>query len=223
MLGAVDNVNQTICGVDIAGYGSTARTWLDYAALRDGMYASVRHAFVLAGIPWDDCYSESTGDGLLVLAPATVPKGAFAGPLLNALATALREYNESRQEADRVRLRLVLHAGEITRDRHGPIGRAIIHARRLLDAEPLKDALATSPGPLAVIVSDWFYTEVVWQRTEYAPRAYRRVEVEVKETSSVGWVRLPDLDPPTGSPFVPQPRWREGLVVLGRRVRRLVE
>lgn len=204
----VDNVNQTIFGVDIAGYGSTARTWSDYAALREGMYTCVGRAFALAGIPVDDCYWESTGDGLLVLAPTTIPRGVFASTLLSALTTALHEHNESRRETERVRLRLVLHAGEITRDVHGPIGRAIIHARRLLDAEPLREVLANSPGHLAVIVSDWFYTEVVWQRPEYAPRAYRRVGVNVKETSSVGWLRLPERDLPAETAAVWPLKWR---------------
>ena len=48
---------------------------------------------------------------------------------------------------------------------------------------------------LAVIVSSWFFEGVVRRSTADAA-AYRRVEVDVKETTTTGWICLPDhLDP----------------------------
>jgi hypothetical protein len=41
-----------------------------------------------------------------------------------------------------------------------------------------------------MIVSGWFYSEVVRHRPEYEPGGYRRVRVVVKETDGVGWVRV---------------------------------
>lgn len=55
---------------------------------------------------------------------------------------------------------------------------------------PFKKACAGSPAPLAVIVSAWFYAEVVRHRAEYEPGTYRRVRVAVKETDGTGWVRV---------------------------------
>src|SRR5262249_25126259 len=51
---------------------------------------------------------------------------------------------------------------------------------------------AASPGVLALIVSDWFFTEVVRHDPAAVPSAYRRIQVAVKETASTGWIRVPD-------------------------------
>ncbi|HEX6360900.1 effector-associated domain 2-containing protein [Actinophytocola sp.] len=196
------DVHQTICSVDIAGYGGMARTRPNYVTLRSGMYESVQQAFDLAGIPWDKCFQQDVGDSILVLAPAHVPKGAFAGALPEALADALGAHNEAHLPAERIRLRLALHAGEVTYDRYGVAGKAIILASRLLDAPPLKEALRNSAGSLAMIASDWFYTEVIQHHDDYEPNAYRQVNVDVKETSDVGWIRVPGHELPAPAPSV---------------------
>jgi hypothetical protein len=138
------------------------------------------------------CYHEGAGDSILALAPATVGKGTFAANVPSALVAALVEHNAGHPPAERLRLRMALHAGEITRDDHGVTGQAIIHTARLLDSAPLKDALRNSTGVLAVIASAWFYDEVIRQYPEYAPKEYERAAVTVKETSGFGWIRVPD-------------------------------
>jgi hypothetical protein len=185
------DVHRTICTVDIAGYGGMDRTRANYVALRAGMYASVEQAFAEADIPWDGCVRQDAGDSILVLAPVDVPKGAFAGPFPTALLAALRAHNEAHRPEERIGLRLALHAGEVTFDSNGFAAPAVIRACRLLNAQPLKDVLAASSGPLAMIVSDWFYEEVVRHHEEYEPHEYRRVSVEVKETNAFGWIRVP--------------------------------
>ena len=42
--------------------------------MRSGLYGSLRAAFVRSGIPWDLCYHEDRGDGVLILVPPEVPK-----------------------------------------------------------------------------------------------------------------------------------------------------
>jgi len=195
------DVHQTICTVDIAGYGGMDRTRPNYVALRAGMYASVEHAFDESGIPWAECFQQDVGDSILVLAPPTIPKGAFAGPLPTALRAALCAHNEAHPPEEQIQLRLALHAGEVTYDRYGVAAQAIIHACRLLNAQQLKDELASSSATLAMIVSDWFYTDVIRHHPEHEPDAYRRVKVAVKETSSLGWIRLPGHElPPEPAP-----------------------
>ena len=54
-----------------------------------------------------------------------------------------------------------MHAGEVRYDEHGVTAAAVTLAFRLLEAGPLKAALARSPGVLAVIASSWFFEEVV--------------------------------------------------------------
>jgi hypothetical protein len=182
----------TICAVDIAGFGGTSRTRAHHVALREGMYSSVEQAFLESGIPWEKCYREGAGDSILTLAPADVGKGAFAEKLPGALVAALQEHNATHGPEESIRMRMVLHAGEITRDGRGVTGPAIVHAFRLLDSPPLKEALRHSTGVLAIVASAWFHDEVIRHRPEYAPDEYEQVTVDVKETNGFGWIRLPD-------------------------------
>lgn len=107
----------------------------------------------------------------------------------------------------RMRLRLALHAGEVLHDAHGVTGTAVTLAFRLLEAGQLKQALAGSPGVLAVITSAWFYEEVIRHTEGYAPATWRRVHVAVTETREDRWISLPDApysaDPGAALPPVP--------------------
>ena len=107
--------------------------------------------------------------------------------------TALRAHNIAHPGPVRIRLRMALHAGEVRYDEHGVTAAAVNLAFRLLDADALKAALASSPGVLAVIASSWFFEEVV--RHSGAAAGYRPVNVAVKETTTIGWICLPDPGP----------------------------
>ena len=87
---------------------------------------------------------------------------------------------------------MALHAGEINYDEHGVTAASINLAFRLVDAKPLKAALAGSPGVLAVIVSSWFFDEVVRHIAAEGAAGYRPVHVAVKETITTGWICLPE-------------------------------
>jgi RNA polymerase sigma factor (sigma-70 family) len=105
----------------------------------------------------------------------------------------LREHNTAHSVGARLRLRMALHAGEVTHDEHGATSTALNLAFRLLDAAPLKHALADSPASLALITSDWFYDEVVRDSTGDAG-SYRPVQVTAKETTTTAWIRLPEAE-----------------------------
>ena len=189
-------VHRTIVVVDVEGFGDQRRTNPHQVAVRDGLYRTMREAFGRAGISWDDCGHEDRGDGVFVLVGAEVPKGLLAESLPSALVAALCAHNGTHPGPERIRLRMALHAGEVHYDEHGVTSAAVNLAFRLLDAGALKAALASSPGVLAVIASSWFYEEVV--RHSAAAAAYRPIEVAVKETTTTGWVCLPDHTDPAG-------------------------
>jgi hypothetical protein len=107
------------------------------------------------------------------------------------LAEQLLAYNRVHPLVEQIRLRMALHAGEVYYDEHGVTGAAINLAFRLLDAYPLKAALAESPGVLAIIVSSWFFDEVVRQSDVANPASYRPIRVAVKETNTVAWISVP--------------------------------
>jgi tetratricopeptide (TPR) repeat protein len=200
-------VHRTIVVVDVEGFGDQRRNNAHQVAVRAGLYRVMREAFGRAGIFWDDCSVEDRGDGVFVLVPAEVPKGLLAEYLPPALVTGLRGHNGAHPRPERMRLRMALHAGEVHYDEHGVTGASVNLAFRLLDAAALKAALAGSPGVLAVIVSSWFFDEVVRHSPSGAEAGYRRVQVAVKETTATGWVCLPDqVDPAGGAmPELPPP------------------
>lgn len=189
-------VHRAIVVVDVEGFGDQRRTNPHQVAVRDGLYRAMQDAFGRAGIPWDNCDHEDRGDGVFVLVPAEVPKVLLAESLPPALVTALCAHNDRHPEPERIRLRMALHAGEVHYDQHGVTAVAVNLAFRLLDAGPLKAALTSSSGVLAVIVSSWFFEEVV--RHSGAAPGYRPVEVAVKETTTTGWICLPDQLVPAG-------------------------
>ncbi len=189
-------VHRTIVVVDVEGFGDRCRTNRNQVAVRDGLYRAMREAFRHTGIPWAGCDHEDRGDGVFVLVPAEVPKSLFVESLPSAMVSALRAHNSTHPGEERIRLRMALHAGEVNYDQYGATAASINLAFRLLDCGPLKDALAESSGVLAVITSAWFFEEVVRHSKAYAD-AYRPVPVTVKETTTNGWIWLPDhLNPP---------------------------
>jgi hypothetical protein len=191
--------------VDVEGFGDRRRTTPHQLAVREGLYRALRQAFDHTGISWADCHHEDRGDGVLLLAPAEMPKGPFVEALPSALVVVLREYNNAHLAEEQIRLRMVLHAGEVAYDDHGMTASSINLAFRLLDARPLKAALAESPGVLALVTSGWFFEEVVRHSQLIDPATYRPIRVAVKETSTVGWICLPDHPYPADATYLMAP------------------
>ncbi len=184
--------HRTIFAVDVESYGDQRRTTPHRLQLREGLYRALCRAFEDAGVPWADCRREDCGDGVFVLVPAEIPKGPFVEFLPTALAVALHRHNLTHHAGARIRLRMALHAGEVAFDDFGVTAPAINQTFRLLEAAPLKDALKSSRGVLALITSAWFFDEVVRHSDGLDPRTFRPVPVAVKETRTTGWISLPD-------------------------------
>jgi tetratricopeptide (TPR) repeat protein len=186
-------VHRAIIVVDVERFGDPARTNLDQLTVREALYLALAQAFAESGIGWDSCVSEDRGDGALILVPPEVPKTLLVAALPGLLAAAVSRHNAGCTVPERMRLRVAMHAGEVYRDVHGVAGAAVNHVFRLAEAPELRSALAASPGVLALIVSDWFFSEVVRHDPAAEPGSYRRVRVIVKETAAIGWIRM--LDP----------------------------
>ncbi|WP_309235892.1 tetratricopeptide repeat protein [Amycolatopsis sp. SID8362] len=178
--------------------------------MRDGLDQIVRTAFAAAGLAWADCYHETSGDAVLALVPADTGKAAFVETVLPALVVNLRIHNDKHPPAQRIRLRVALHAGEVGYDVHGVTSGSLTRAFRLCSAPALKAALASSPGVLGVIASDWLFTEVIRHVPAAAPGTWRSIAVRVKEVDTTGWVTLPD------HPYLPDPAAVDGGTSAGR-------
>jgi class 3 adenylate cyclase len=190
---AYEAVHRTILVFDIEQSNHPMRTNHDRVVIHEAMYAAVRIA--LRRLKY---YHEDRGDGVLVLVPPEVPKGRLISNLLARLEAALATHNAamdrqnaSRAAATQVRLRVAVHAGEVTFDGHGVVGAAVDYTFRLAEAPPLKSALATSTGVCALITSRWFFDEVVYHQPNAHPELFRRIETQVKATLISAYIRVP--------------------------------
>ncbi len=182
---------RTILVVDVEKFSDYRRTDSQRVAVHDSLYDLLQKALREAGIGWGDCHHEDRGDGALILAPFQIPKVLFSDNLPGLLADALRLHNQAHCPEERIRLRMALHAGEVYVNEHGMVASAINTAFRLLEAAPLKKALADSSDVLAMIASSWFYYEVIRNSHKFRQEAYFPVQVDVKETNTIAWITMP--------------------------------
>jgi hypothetical protein len=190
-------VHRSILAVDIED--STQRTNPVRARLRDEVYRVVTAALGTAGMGerYHDPFIDR-GDGVLVLLRPEddFPKALLLSRLIPTLASLLIARNSAISPADKpliMRLRAVIHAGEVHYDDKGPFGEDLDVAFRLLDAPRFKAQLRKAIGPLALVISDSIYQSIVRHgydgidEEEFAPL----VSVTVGFQRRKGWVHLP--------------------------------
>ena len=183
-------VHRAILIVDVENFGDPTRTNTHQLAIRDTVYKVLQQSFAIADIGWEDCVTEDRGDGVLILIPPSVPKSWLVERLPAYLAEMLVQHNAACPAQVRIRLRVALHAGEVHPDAHGYAGASINRAFRLIEASAPRTALRHSSGVVALVVSDWFYDEVVRHCAGAEPSSFRKVHVTVKETKTTAWIRI---------------------------------
>ena len=190
-------VYRSILAVDIEG--STQRTNPVKEELRGEVYRLMVEALYVAGIgshhydPFTD-----RGDGLLVLLrPADeLPKPLLLSRLIPILASLLVAHNSGISLADQprvLRLRAVIHAGEVHYDEKGPFGEDLDVAFRLLDAPRFKAHLRNATVPLALVASDYIYQTIIRHGYDgiLEKEFVQLVTVTVGFQRRKGWVQLP--------------------------------
>src|SRR5581483_6149964 len=164
-------VHRSIVAVDIEQ--STRRSDSVKAELRENTYRLLQEAMTYAGIEPRHCDPfTDRGDGIIVLIHPTdeVPKTFLLSQVVPELARLVADYNLSlpteawRQRG--LRLRAVVHAGEIHYDGRGYFGEALNMAFRLLDAPQVKAHLRKVAAPLILVVSEEIYRGVVRHQCE---------------------------------------------------------
>ena len=124
-----------------------------------------------------------------------VPLLSRAIPTLTQLLT---DYNASLPRLGRperqLRIRAVVHAGEVHYDVNGCFGEALDVAFRLLDAPSVKKALRVTASPLILVVSEDIYRSVVRQRYDGIDQdAFRPlVRVQIAGDRYRGWIHSPE-------------------------------
>lgn len=197
-------LHRSIIAIDIERSTSPVRTNPIRAELRHEAYRLLGAAMRAAGITEEHCDPlTDRGDGVLALVPPDddLPKTLLLNPLVPALVTLLADRNASLADAERhrreLRLRAVIHAGEVHYDGKGYFGEALDVAFRLLDAARLKDCLRRAVTPLALVISEDIYWSIVRHEYEGIPHSAFEpmVRVRVAGRRRQGWVHVPVPEP----------------------------
>lgn len=200
LLAVNEQRHRTVVVVDIVRFTDPVRTELHQRVVQEGLYVILETAFDEAGIRWNECETEDRGDGALILVPSQFENIRLVDQLPTRLLAGLRRYNAAHSVEARMQLRLAVSSGEVYRNAKGFVSQAIILAFRLIDAVPVKVALERSGGLLALVAADVFYQDVIRHDPATEPGSYHRLEVEVKQTRAIAWLRLPETNGHAGQP-----------------------
>jgi hypothetical protein len=172
------SAQRTIVTLDIER--STSRPDAVKRQLRVMLYELFEAALRATGIyPDDRDPFEDRGDGLLALIHSV--DSPLVDRIVPRFTQLLTGYNAGAGPQHQLRVRMVVHAGEVHYDGHGCFGVALDTAFRLLEAPAGKRALARAKGPLVLIVSD--------DAGDGPGRG--RVSVDVGGQRRLGWIFLP--------------------------------
>jgi hypothetical protein len=178
---------------DIENFNGEHRDDAIRARLRIRLRQLLASALGESGIRDASYTTQSCGDGWLITIDPAVGKPRVLGPVVDRLAGGLRKQNRQSELARQLRVRLVLHAGDLLVAADDElVGAELNFAFRLLDALQLRVLLKQASGPLVMCVSDSVYRQVVAQRHEgLDPAAFEPVWLARKTTRGLGWVRAP--------------------------------
>jgi hypothetical protein len=179
---------------------STSRPDPIKGELRNKTYELFETALHKAGI--DSCHHDrfvDRGDGLLALIHPVdqAPKVVLLNRVVPVLSRLLADYNAglpSRSQQQRqLRVRVVMHAGEVHYDANGCFGEALDVAFRLLDAARVKRALRDTAGPLILVISADIYSSIVRHGYDGIndETFHQLVRVQVAGKRYPGWIHIP--------------------------------
>jgi class 3 adenylate cyclase len=179
---------------------STSRPDPVKAELRSKLYGVFDAALLEAGIrrQYRDRFVDR-GDGILALIHPVdqAPKAALLKTVIPALSQLLTDYNASLPQASRaqrqLRIRAVVHAGEVHYDANGCFGEALDIAFRLLDATHVKKALQATADPLTLVISDDIYRAIVRHGYDGIDQHtfHPLVRVRIAGNRYPGWIHIP--------------------------------
>lgn len=186
-------VHRSIVAVDVEG--STMRTNPVKGELRRILYDLMDRALQAAGIgPKHLEQLSDRGDGMLILVRPhdDVPKTVLLGRLVPVLTALLIEYNATVKRPElELRLRVVVHAGEVHADGNGFYGDDLDVAFRLLDSPAVKRALKETSAALVLVISEEIFSGIVRHGYVGGGPYNQRVHVRVGERQRRGRVHIP--------------------------------
>jgi len=183
-----DPVYRTILLFDIEQFGS--RDDVEQAFLRRVLYDVVDATLLAAGIDETARLRADRGDSVMELIDTQASVPALVKTVLTETPARLHSKNRLFASSAQMRLRIVLSSGYVAVDElDGWVGSDLNHAVRLLDSDPLRDALKQRDDDCVLCVSDGIYQGVVRHGPlGVRPDDFHRITVETKEGPTVAWL-----------------------------------
>jgi hypothetical protein len=145
---------------DVAGY--SRRSNAETKRIQSDLVDVLSRARQAAGIADAKVRPQAQGDGQFTVLPVGVDESVVIPRLVAAVGRELRRRNAGMGEDGRMRVRLALHRGLIKEGRNGWIGAAPIAVHRIVDCDPLREALTGHPGADFVLgLPDALYRDVI--------------------------------------------------------------
>lgn len=180
--------------VDINRFGKKELTDKDRGRLRFEIQEMISETFTKAAIKHKECFSQDTGDGILLIFPPNLDKTSTVKKIIPDLTDRLVERNRVSADFIKMRVRAVLHFGEYFRDKpkitkSGVTGDAINVTARLLDSDFLRSWVRTSEQsvPLCLLVSNEFYESVVRQQMPELASKFTQHDIGTKDRTLKAW------------------------------------
>jgi hypothetical protein len=160
------------------------------------LWRAVRAACAYAGLDWRECGRQYSGDGYLLVLPPGVDEPATVVRMLHGLTLALHAVNGEADRpagAERTRMRACLHQGLIREGYSGFLGNAVVDLFRVLDSEPLREALrANKEGDLVIAWSDSLYHDLApHMHHDGDSHPFERIHIEIpgKDFAADAWIQ----------------------------------
>lgn len=186
--------HHAIVGVDLESYSK--RTDREQVAAQNALEKMLERGLGEAYPQRIDYATVDTGDGAFLCLPDHYEKTRLITTFVPAVTQFLLKYNDDKSDDAKMRVRMVLHAGNVSI--HGNTGqpkfagKALNHTARLLNAAFLRRALknASARHPLVFAVSEPFYEDVVLGHLSEYRNDFKRHQATVKGTSLIGWLHV---------------------------------
>lgn len=172
------------------------RSDVDQREVQRGISEVCDGAAGAAGLRRDAWIRQPSGDGELAVLPADEPEEVVVDRYVRELDAELARYNGRLRTDARLRLRVAVHFGRLSRADLGHAGPAPIAVMRLIDSAILRTALAEAPDAnLALLVSAPVFEDTIASlATTLRPADFRQVRVEHKEFAEDAWLWVPAHD-----------------------------
>lgn len=182
--------NRGILRIGIAGSADASSSVEAHGTLWARLRPLVEHALARSEVDRRRATLSGTSDGLLLLVPADVPTTRLVDPLATGLVRDLAVGGRQWPLSGSLRLRVVVHVGDVVQDPGCDVGRGLESTAWLLDAGATAVAPSASPAMADLLISDEVYCEIAQCAGTSDATEWQPIPVDAPAMRTFAWVQL---------------------------------